>query len=74
MARLNSSTARSSITSAKTLDELKEWSSTDAIHPEDLPASIAVWGRSLEGRQPYDIELRQRRADGVFRWFQVQGL
>jgi PAS domain S-box-containing protein len=58
----------------KTLEELKEWASTDAIHPDDLPAVIAVWRRSLENGQPYDVELRQRGADGVYRWFRAQGL
>jgi PAS domain S-box-containing protein len=58
----------------KTIEELKEWASTDAVHPDDLPGVIAVWSRSLESGQPYDIELRQRGADGVYRWFHVQGL
>ena len=58
----------------KTLEELKEWATTDAVHPDDLPAAIAVWRRSLDGGQPYDIELRQRGADDVYRWFRVQGL
>jgi PAS domain S-box-containing protein len=58
----------------KTLEELKEWASTDAVHPDDLPGVIAVWNRSLDSGQPYDIELRQRGADGVYRWFRVQGL
>jgi PAS domain S-box-containing protein len=58
----------------KTLEELREWSSTDAVHPDDLPAVIALWTRSIESGQPYDIELRQRGADGVYRWFHAQGL
>jgi len=58
----------------KTLEELKAWTSTDAVHPEDRAAAIAVWTRSVETGQPYDIELRQRRADGIYRWFHVQGL
>src|SRR2546425_620850 len=58
----------------KTLEELKQWASTDAVHPDDLPGVIAVWSRSLESGQPYDIELRQRGADRVYRWFRVQGL
>ena len=58
----------------KTLEELKEWASTDAVHPDDLPDAIAVSSRSLESGQPYNIEIRQRRADGVYRWFHVQGL
>ena len=58
----------------KTLDELKEWATTDAVHPDDLPGVIAVWSESLESGQPYDIELRQRGADSVYRWFRAQGL
>ena len=58
----------------KTLEELKEWSSTDAVHPDDRPRVIDISTRSFERGEPYDVELRQRRADGVYRWFHVQGL
>src|SRR6202171_945839 len=58
----------------KTLEELQGWTSTDAVHPDDLPDAIAVSSRSLQRGESYDIELRQRRADGVYRWFHVQGL
>jgi PAS domain S-box-containing protein len=58
----------------KTLEELKAWSSTDAVHPDDLPGVIAGWTRSIESGQPYESEHRQRGADGVYRWFLVQGL
>jgi PAS domain S-box-containing protein len=57
----------------KTLEELKQWASTDAVHPDDLPGVIAVWSRSLESGEPYDLELRQRGADSVYRWFRVHG-
>ena len=58
----------------KTLEELKGWQSTDAVHPDDLPGVIVVLRRSIESGQPYDVELRQRDADSVYRWFHVQGL
>src|SRR5712691_13044325 len=58
----------------KTLEELKRWASTDAVHPDDLPHVVDVFKRSLESGRPYDVELRQRGADGVYRWFHVQGL
>jgi PAS domain S-box-containing protein len=58
----------------KTLEELKGWASSDAVHPDDLPHVAAVMGRSIETGEPYDVELRQRRADGAYRWFHVQGL
>src|SRR6267378_3172701 len=58
----------------KTLEELQQWTNTDAIHPEDRPGAIALWKRSLDNGQPYDMEVRQLGADGVYRWFHVQGL
>jgi PAS domain S-box-containing protein len=56
------------------LDELKDWAATDAVHPEDLPSVIAVWMHSVETGEPYQIEHRIRRADGVYHWFHVRGL
>jgi formate hydrogenlyase transcriptional activator len=54
----------------KTSAELKNWITSDAIHPDDLPRVIETWKREVETGQPQDLELRQRRADGVYRWFQ----
>ena len=58
----------------KTAEELKEWTSTDAVHPDDLPRVVSAWRQSIESGQPFTDEHRQRRSDGVYRWFQVQGL
>jgi formate hydrogenlyase transcriptional activator len=58
----------------KTTEELKNWTMSDAVHPDDLPRVVDVWTRSVETGQPYDLELRQRRADGVYRWFQSRAL
>jgi formate hydrogenlyase transcriptional activator len=58
----------------KTTEELKNWAITDAVHPDDLPRVIDAWRRSVETAQPYALELRQRRADGVYRWFQARAL
>jgi len=58
----------------KTAEELKSWATSDAVHPDDLPRVLAVFTRSIETGQPYDIEHRCRRADGVYRWFQVRAL
>jgi PAS domain S-box-containing protein len=57
------------------LGELKQWSAgTGVVHPDDLPAVVAAWMRSVETGEPYDIEHRMRRADGAYRWFHVRGL
>jgi PAS domain S-box-containing protein len=58
----------------KTSEELKNWAISDAVHPDDLPRVIDAWSRSVETGQPYVVELRQRRADGVYRWFQSRAL
>jgi len=57
----------------RTLDELKRWESTDAIHPDDFPRVIAALQDSGENGTRYEVEHRLRRADGVYRWFQSRG-
>jgi PAS domain S-box-containing protein len=57
----------------RTLEELKHWGTSDAIHPEDLPGAAAAWKRSVETGTPYDFEHRLRRSDGMYRWFQSRG-
>lgn len=37
-------------------------------HPDDQDRARALWRRSLETGELYEIEYRLRRADGVFRW------
>jgi formate hydrogenlyase transcriptional activator len=58
----------------KTSAELKNWATGDAVHPDDLPRVIDLWRRSVETGRPYEYELRQRRADGMYRWFQSRAL
>jgi PAS domain S-box-containing protein len=58
----------------KTSEELKNWALIGAVHPDDLPRVIEARKKSIEAGQIYDVEHRCRRADGVYRWFQVRGL
>src|SRR5215510_15152512 len=58
----------------RTFEELKQWGTTDAVHPDDLPRVIAAWRNSIEVGTPYEFEHRLRRADGIYRWFQSRGL
>jgi formate hydrogenlyase transcriptional activator len=58
---------------AKTLEEMKNWRTSDAVHPDDVPGVITAWKHSVETGDPYDIDHRMRRADGVYRWFHVSG-
>jgi PAS domain S-box-containing protein len=58
----------------KTREELRSWQMNDAVHPDDLPRVIAAFTESVSNGTPYSIEHRCRRADGVYRWFQVRAL
>jgi PAS domain S-box-containing protein len=58
----------------KTTDDLENWALIGAVHPDDLPRVIEVRKKSIETGQIYEVEHRCRRADGVYRWFQVRGL
>src|ERR1700694_2567561 len=58
----------------KTPEELVNWRTSDAIHPDDLALTIAAWTRAIQTGEPYEREHRQRRADGAYRWFHTRGL
>jgi len=58
----------------KTLEELKGWSTSDAVHPDDLLQAVAAWRHSVETGDPYDVDHRLCRADGAYRWFHSRGL
>src|SRR5436190_21059888 len=58
----------------RTLEELKQWGTSDTVHPEDLPRVIAVITQAMASADTHEIEERIRRFDGVYRWFQVRGL
>jgi PAS domain S-box-containing protein len=58
----------------KTFDELKNWAASDSVYPDDLPDVIATMRTSIETGQPTEVELRLRRADGIYRWFLLRRL
>lgn len=55
----------------QSLEQLPDWSSL--IHSDDRERVVNLWRRSVETGQPYDVEHRARRADGVFRWLHARG-
>jgi len=57
----------------KTVEQLKGWSTSGAVHPDDMPAVRSAWTRSLETAAAYDIDHRLLRADGEYRWFHARG-
>ena len=58
----------------KTVDQLKGWSTSEAVHPDDLPSVASAWRHSVETVSPYYVYHRLRRADGVYRWFRARAL
>jgi len=56
-----------------TIEEWKDSPDFDAVHPDDLPRMIDSWRHAIKTGQPPDLEIRSRRADGLYRWFHVRG-
>src|SRR5690606_24984158 len=45
-----------------------------AVHPQDFEAAMKAWAEARSRGAPYEVELRIRRHDGVYRWFLVRSL
>jgi PAS domain S-box-containing protein len=43
------------------------------VHPEDWSAAFTAWRIGCADQTPYDLEIRIRRHDGVYEWFQLIG-
>jgi len=56
------------------LEWLKNWGTSDAVHPEDLPRVLAHFNRGLASGNPFNYEQRLRRFDGEYRWFDTRGV
>ena len=56
-----------------TLEEHKRWEAGDKTHPEDLPRVVEAFTHSIVSGDPFELETRARRFDGVYRWVQSRG-
>ncbi len=45
-----------------------------ALHPDDLERCAAAWAAALKQGTDYEIKVRNRRADGEYRWFLTRAL
>jgi PAS domain S-box-containing protein len=45
---------------------------TCTIHPDELPRIMEKWRADMAGGEPFEDEMRLRRADGEYRWFLVR--
>jgi PAS domain S-box-containing protein len=55
-------------------EELTTWETSDAVHPEDLPRILELFKTSIAAGAPFHYELRLRRFDGEYRWFENRGV
>ena len=58
----------------RSLEELENWTINDAVHPEDLPRILELFKRAMASEIPFNFELRLRRFDGEYRWFDNRGV
>jgi PAS domain S-box-containing protein len=54
-------------------EEHGDWKGGQRTHPEDTPRVVDTFKQSIASGEPWDIEVRARRFDGVYRWFQSRG-
>jgi PAS domain S-box-containing protein len=45
-----------------------------AVHPDDARMHEADWPRQLAQGEPFRLEVRLRRADGLYRWHAIRGV
>jgi PAS domain S-box-containing protein len=58
----------------RSLESLQDWRTDDIVPAEERLGVVARMTQSLESGQPFVMENRFRRFDGVYRWFHVRGL
>jgi PAS domain S-box-containing protein len=57
----------------RTFEELQGWASGGMTHPEDLPHALECFSQSIASGDPFGFEVRARRYDDAYRWFQARG-
>jgi PAS domain S-box-containing protein len=54
-------------------DELMQGRWANFLHPDDRVRAVEAWSRAVANKQPFEVQCRLRRADGVYRWVQSLG-
>jgi len=49
-----------------------QWS--NSLHPDDVDMSIGIYQKAFKKKQPFMMDYRLRRFDGVYEWFQVNAI
>jgi PAS domain S-box-containing protein len=56
------------------MDELENWETSDVVHAGDCSRILELYKRSIAAGIPFQFELRLRRFDGEYRWFENRGV
>src|SRR5829696_2961081 len=46
---------------------------TNDVHPDDVERCVGAYWHAFEAREPFEAEMRLRRADGRYRWMLTRG-
>jgi PAS domain S-box-containing protein len=49
----------------RTVEELRQWGTSDSVHPDDLAHTMSGWVNSFKTGDPYDSVHRNRREDNL---------
>jgi PAS domain S-box-containing protein len=49
-------------------EEMQNWGWTEVIHPADIEETIHRWRHSVATGEPFQLEHRLRKMNGVYRW------
>jgi PAS domain S-box-containing protein len=49
-------------------EQIRGWGWKQFVHPDDVEENTRSWQHSIDTGEPFQLEHRFRRADGVYRW------
>ncbi len=55
-------------------EQLLGWGWRNFVHPDDAGRVMDKWQVALASGEPFEVEVRRRRADGEYRWYLVRQL